>query len=243
VGHNAAAAANNTGEIGTDAEPINTRVHGFVKTTDCFIVPKASDKGIKVDTATPTFPWRDMLAFIHVKSTSAASPAFNAFRSGILAYQFSNVITNEVFLEFHIPHDYVMGTDLYIHTHWSQDKVDTGGPAGAPGDVKWQYEFTYSKGHNQDFFPVSKTLAVVQTAATVAFQHMIAEVQLSVSGGSATQIDTARVEPDGIILVRMFRDPADAADTLSDPPYAHFCDVHYQSTNVGTKAKAPSFYT
>ena len=34
---------------------------------------------------------------------------------------------NEVWNEFHVPHDYVPGSDLYIHVHWSQITVDTGG--------------------------------------------------------------------------------------------------------------------
>jgi hypothetical protein len=72
---------------------------------------------------------------------------------------------------------------------------------------------------------------------------MLAEVQLSAASPSAAQLDSDDLEPDGIILVRCFRDPGDAADTLDQVPFLHYVDIHYQSTNIATKAKIPNFYT
>lgn len=206
------------------------------------VLPKTSGKGIKVDTTTPTFGYRDLLGEIKILSPGANDPTLAVFRDSIRAFSFSNAITNEVHLHYHIPHDYVPGSDIFIHTHWSQNVVDTGGAGATPGAVKWQYEVTYAKGHNQAAFPATFTTSTTQTASGTQYQHMLSEIQLSAASPSATQIDSDILEPDGIIIVRMFRDPVDVADTLNQVPFTHYVDIHYSSTNIATKAKAPSFY-
>jgi hypothetical protein len=204
------------------------------------VSPGTSGSGIKVDQTTPAFGWHDITAEFSARASGAAVPSFVQYgATGIYQYQFSNGATQELFIEFHIPHDYVPGSELYIHTHWSQTTVDTGGGGGTPGAVKWQYSAIYAKGHQQQAFPSSPTtVSVVQTASSTIRQHMIAEVQLTTSGA----LGGNAIEVDGIILVRMFRDPADGSDTLNVTPFVHFCDLHYQSTNLATPGKAPSFY-
>jgi hypothetical protein len=215
---------------------------GYVKSEDTFVLPKTSGKGIAVDTTTPTFGYRDLLGDVKILSPGANDPTVAVFRDSIRAFSFSNAVMNECFMFFHIPHDYVPGSDVFIHTHWSQNVVDSGGAAGVPGVVKWSFEVSYAKGHDQAAFPASLTTFVTQTASGTQYQHMLIEVQLSAASPSATQIDSDDLEPDGIILVRCFRNPGDAADTLNQVPFLHYVDIHYQSTNIATKAKAPNFY-
>jgi hypothetical protein len=214
-----------------------------INSTDNITVPKTSGKGIRVDTASPTFPWHDIIGELKIKSPGASDPALVTYRGNIQQYQFSNAVTNEVFLEYHIPHDYLPGSDIHIHTHWSQITVDTGGPAGAPGTVKWSFDVSYAKGHNQAPFSAPITATVTQQASSTQYQHMLPEVQLSAASPSGSQLDTDDIEPDGVILVRAWRDPTDGSDTLDQAPFLHFIDVHYQSTNIGTKQKAPNFYS
>jgi hypothetical protein len=215
---------------------------GYVKSEDAFVLPKTSGKGIAVDTTTPTFGYRDLLGDVKVLSPGANDPIVAVFRDAIRAFSFSNAVMNECFMFFHIPHDYVPGSDIFIHTHWSQNVVDSGGAAGVPGVVKWSFEVSYAKGHDQAAFPASFTTYVTQTASGTQYRHMLAEVQLSAASPSAVQIDSDDLEPDGIILVRCFRDPGDGADTLNQVPFLHYVDIHYQSSNIATKAKAPNFY-
>ena len=203
-------------------------------------IGKASGVGIKVDTVTPTFGWRDATAAFHTRATGGQVPSFTPYNgTTVYQYQFAVATLQEIFIEFHIPHDYVPGTEVFIHTHWSQTTVDAGGIAGVPGQVKWNYDALYSKGHQQQSFPATvTTVSALQTASSTVRQHMIAEVQLT-SGGA---IGGNTLEVDGVILVRMWRDPADLQDTLNIAPFPHFCDMHYQSTNMATKEKAPNFY-
>jgi len=210
---------------------------------DNLVLPNTAGNGIKLETSSPIFGWRDIIGEVKVLSPGASDPSFAVFRDSLRQFSFSNVILNEVFVTFHIPHDYVPGSDIFIHAHWAQNVVDTGGPAGAPGDVKWQFEVSYAKGHNQSVFPASITTYVIQTASNIQYQHLIAEVQLSSSSPTGLQIDSNILEVDGIILVRAFRDPGDASDTLDKVPFFHYCDIHYQSTNIATKGKSPDFWT
>lgn len=189
------------------------------------------------------YGWRDMLGSPVVRAIGANDPVFAVWKGTIRKYQFSNALMNEMWFPYHIDHDYKPNSDIFIHVHWSQAVVDTGGPAAAPGDVKWQFEVSYAKGHQQQAFIANINTFVVQTADSTVYEHMIAEVQLSAASPSASQIPTADLEPDGLIEVRMFRDPADVADTLNQAPFLHYVDIHYQSDRVNTRNKAPNFYT
>ena len=73
---------------------------------------------------------------------------------------------------------------------------------------------------------------------------MIAEVEFANLGGTGGKLDTATIQVDGLLLVRAYRTKANPADTLNQAPFGFTCDIHYQSTGVGTKQKnGPNFYT
>lgn len=187
--------------------------------------------------------WRDLLGVPSVRTPGANDPTWAVWKGGIRKYQFSNALMNEMWFSYHIDHDYKIGSDIHIHVHWSQATVDTGGTAGAPGQAKWYMEVTYAKGHQQQAFVTNITTSVTQTASGTQYQHMLGEVQLSASSPTASQLDTDDLEPDGVIEVRLYRDPADVADTLNQTPFLHFVDIHYQADRVNTKNKSPNFYT
>ena len=194
-------------------------------------IPKTKGKGLKIDSlGTPTWGWHDLLGAIIKEEGGASAPNFNVYRGGIKQHQFT--VSDEVFIEFHLPHDYAPGTDIFIHTHWSHNSV-------VSGNVTWGFECTYAKGHNQAAFPAAVIPTLLQAAPGIAYQHMIAEVQLSAAAPSGIQIDTDDLEVDGIILCRIFL----SANTTGAAPFLHFVDIHYQSTNCPTKQKAPDFWT
>jgi hypothetical protein len=215
------------------------------------VLPKTTGVGIKVDNASPTYGWRDLLGDIKTRPAAgggaAAQPDYVAYRSPIYAYRFGTNAPNnhnhECFLEFHIPHDYVPGSDLYIHVHWSQIVVDTGGAAGVPGDAKWYWDATYASGYDADAFSAPITTSIVDQASTTQYNHMISEIQLSATSPSASQLDSDDIEVDGLLLVRLYRDPTDGADTLDQDTFVHYVDIHYQSTNMATKDRNTPFYT
>jgi hypothetical protein len=238
---------NGTGNVGAGITPTSEKmtIEGNL------VLPKTSGYGIKVDTTTPTFGWKDLLGAINTRPTAgAAVPPYNQYGStGIYGFQFTDGPVKEAFVEFHLPHDYVPSSDIFIHAHWSQTTVDTGGAASAPGNVKWYIDVMYAKGHGtaggaaRGAFGTKITTSIVQQGSTTQYGHMVAEVQLSAGSPSAAQIDSDDLEPDGIILCRIYRDNTDVADTLNQAPFLHYVDIHYQSTQLATKNKAPNFYS
>jgi hypothetical protein len=184
-----------------------------------------------------TWPWKDLKGAlaIHEQGGTAQDPAYVPFIGNIRAYQFDNVQGDEIFVEFHMPHDYVIGSPLFLHTHWSHASATV-----ASGGVEWKAEVTYAKGHDQATFSTPVEIKMIQDASTTAYQHMIAETQLSSDTPEAgVQLDSADLEPDGLLLLRVTLD----ANTLSDGshPFLHFVDLHYLSTGIGTMDKAPPF--
>jgi hypothetical protein len=200
-----------------------------------FVLQKTSGIGIQIDPSSPSFGWKDLTSDIVVRGTAGATtPTFSSYRNGIYQYQFT--VNDEVWSVFHLPHDYCQASDIYIHVHWSHASASV-----TSGDVTWGFEVTYAKGHDQAAFPATITTSVAQTASTTQYRHMIAEVKLSDGLPNASQLNSGVLEVDGLILVRTFL----SANTMNGTPepFLHFVDIHYQSTQLATKNKAPDFYT
>lgn len=200
------------------------------------ILDKASGNGIKIDTTTPTFGWRDLRAEIRTRGVGATDPNDTTYIGNVKAYSFA--VNDEAWIEFHIPHDYVKGTDILLHYHWSHNSaVVTGGSITLGADV------TYAKGHDQIAFAATVNPTLSPNASTTQYQHMVSEVQLSAASPSAAQIDTDDLEPDGLILARVYLSANNiTSDGAVPDPFIHEVDIHYQSTNIATKQNAPDFY-
>ncbi len=202
------------------------------------ILPKASGKGIKVDLASPTFGWRDLKGDLVTRNTGASKPTLAVFKGGCQDYQFA--AGKEEYFKYHIPHDHVPGTDLHLHFHWSHI-----GTLVTGGTVVFDYEATYAKGFDQSPFGTNAVGTITGTASTVQYQKIISEGQFSPSSPSAAQKDTDNLEPDGVRLVTAGVNANNL--TVSGggvpDPFIHYVDIHYQSTNMATKQKAPDFYT
>ena len=180
--------------------------------------------------------WRDLPGIPQVRAAGANDPVWSTYRNSIKQFKFDLGTLNEMWFEYHVNHDYKPASDLHIHVHWSQIVAD------ASKVVKWYFDISYAKGYNQAPFSAIVTTSVVQNSSAVQYQHMTAEVQISAASPSVAQIDSDSIEVDGIILVRVYRDGADAADTLTQAPFLHAVDIHYQTDRVSTKNKAPNFY-
>lgn len=210
----------------------------IINSTGHFIIPKASGNGIKVDLTTPTFGFADLIGDQFSKNTGATKPTLATYNGVINSWQFA--AGDEAFMTFHIPHDYVLGTEIFLHVHWSHI-----GTLVTGGTITFKATSIYSKGHNQAAFgaPVSGTFT--GTASTTQYQQIISETSYSDPSPSGIQLDTDLLEPDGVIEMTFEVDANDM--TVSGggvpDPFIHYVDIHYQTTGlIGTKAKAPDFY-
>lgn len=201
-------------------------------------VTKQSGTGLKVGR---TWGWRDIEGLLYPDAT--AGPVRGTFITGVSAFSYSNSKTMD--FSFHMPHDWVPGSDLYIHVHWAHNADTT-----ATGDVVFNFNLSYAKGHNQANFPTaiapSITYALTNLTTTPRYRHRIDEIQISAASPTATQLDTDDLEPDGMILGTITVDLSGATLTTTSPVnsiYIFTIDLHYQSTNVGTYSKTPNFWT
>jgi hypothetical protein len=205
------------------------------------VLPKANGTGIKVDLETPTFPWFDLIGEIYPKTSGAGTPTLATFRGGqVQTYAWTTNDIGDVI--WHIPHDYVPNSDIFIHIHWAHNGT------AISGNLVVNYHFTYAKGHGQAIFPAEKnitqTISTPNIATIPRYSHRIDEVQMSAVSPAANQIDSNDIEPDGIILLRMITTTIPTITGGSpNEPYIFFCDIHYQSTGIGTKQKSPDFWT
>jgi hypothetical protein len=204
-----------------------------ITVNDNVIMSGTTGEGILVDPASTTYCWHDMLGPIVVRGVAATDPSYSTYRGNLRQYQFG--LNDTVEITFHVMHDYAPSTDMYIHAHWSHNSA-----AVTTGSVTWSFEIWYAKGHDQAAFPASKTVTVTQNGSTTQYQHMIAEVAFTNDGGDATHYDRADIEVDGLVIIRVEL-TANSLNAATDP-FLHMCDIHYQSTNIGTKNKAPNFY-
>lgn len=207
---------------------------------DSLVLPKTSGVGVKVDEAAPTFGWRDLLGNVTPKAAGAGAPTRTVYRGGTIG-QYSFALNDLFDSEFHLPHDYLPGSDLYWHLHWSHNGT------GITGNVVFTCYATYAKGYNQAAFPAeiapTITYNTVDIATTPQYQHRIDEIQLSTPGGAAALLNTTNLEVDGVILIttKVTTLPTITAGNL----FVHYADLHYQSNGVmGTKQRTgPAFYT
>lgn len=185
--------------------------------------------------------WKDLVAHPIAPVGGGGGLNLAAFRGGVCK-TFTMGAGDDADFWFHIPHDYAVGTDMFLHVHWSHN-----GATSIVGNMDWQYAATYAKGHDQAAFPAEVTGNIIHAttdlATTPRWQHMISEIQLTAAAPSASQIDTDDLEVDGMILVNI---NANAIPTIvggaPNEPFIFSCDIHYQADIEGTLNKAPNFY-
>lgn len=202
-------------------------------------VPKTQNAGIKVDSlGTPSYSWRDLNATVRIDEVGGNRPAWAIFRGNYRQMQFE---VNDVgYFTFHLPHEYVVGTPIYIHAHWSHASALVTG-----GSVTWAFELSAAKGHNQGAFSAPIIFNAAQNASTIQYQHMIAEVLVGDVGGAGGTINLSIIEPDTLILGRivLVANNLTVSSGQVPDPFLHEVDLHIQTTNVGTKQKQPPFWT
>lgn len=167
---------------------------------------------------------------LNLPRTAANAPIMTPFQGDMdqLAFTGTGALVKETWANIHILHDYKEGTKLYPHIHWSHNN------ATPSGDVKWLIDYSVSKGHSGGVFPAATTISLVQTAAA-QYTHQIIET----SDGDA--IAATNLEPDTVIQFRIYRDPADGADTFEDNAFLLYFDCHVSSDRILTNEKVSPF--
>lgn len=168
--------------------------------TQGLIVPKGAGTGIKVDTDAPGWGWADMLGTIDVRGTSGgANPKWAVYLGGIYQYSWGTVGgVTECFINYHLTHDFIPGTDIYIHAHYSTVAAPT-------GQVNWLFEAAAAAGYDRDLFEGTDGSAATITVGAVSTptgvrRHTIAETLLATAGGLVSIADNVSITSGAAIL-------------------------------------------
>lgn len=157
-------------------------------------------------------------------------PGWATFRNGISLYTFAGTGTaDEAWFSIHIPHNIAQGEDITFHVHWSHII------ASPTGNVVWQLEYTMARGYEKDTYPATTTLSSTQVAGAQYAHHITNDDDMTISFSSDN------IEPDAVILCRIFRDPAHASDTFANDAYLINVDVHYKVEQIATTERNRPF--
>lgn len=169
--------------------------------------------------------WRDITSEVKVRGTGPTDPSWvQVGATPFYAFNFS--VGDKCWHSFHIPHDYIKGTDIHIHTHWFPDGTDA-------NSVKWRFTYAYAHGHNQQAFNFAGTIIEAeQVVGGTQYQHYVTET---------AAINIPNMEPDGIIEVAVER-ITNGGINNANGIFLMTNDIHYQSNSLGTLNRAPDFY-
>jgi hypothetical protein len=207
------------------------------------VFPKTSSICIKRDLDDPKCTWKDLIGDVKPKTIGVGAPTLDTIRGAVRAFRYSNGDDGDII--FHIPHDYVPGTDLYLHPHWTHNGTNIS------GSFVITYNFTYADRTSTapaDIFIADRVLThTINTGMNITdtpqYAHRVDEIQITSAGGSASTLDKATIQTDGILILHYDVDTIPTITGGSGEPFILTLDIHYQSTNLGTPNKDPDFYS
>jgi len=189
-----------------------------------------NSKGHVVQSGVLVEGYRDIEGTVVARSTGPGNPSWSRMGTSVF-YNYKVDVGDQFWIDFHIPHDYVPGSDLYFHVHWIPSGTNVQPTA-------WSFDYTIAKGHQQgaasvfDIAGGGSTITVTSGAAGTAWEHHITET---------AGINSANLEVDGIVKIRVTRISNGGTDNTDDI-FVPTADLHYLSNDRATLNKAPNFY-
>lgn len=179
------------------------------------IIDCGTEKTVKLNQTV----WEDLrIPGMSVGAGASAPDLITFISGGLIVYGFDGGTTSEqVYFQVQMPHSWKSGTDIKPHIHWSPINTNA-------GNVKWFLEYSW-----QDIdgtYSAPTIISVTDAAGGTAWKHIVSNFpDISGTGKNISSI----------LVCRLYRNPADAADTYgSDAAFVSF-DVHYQVDTLGSR--------
>jgi len=133
----------------------------------------------------------------------------------------------EVYFTVQMPHDWKEGSDIYPHVHFSP--TDSNGGDTNSRTVRWK--LTYQWVNVDGTFGSSATINMDKAFVpnTSVWAHLLAGTASPVSGSGKTI--------SSMLVCRLFRDPADAADDYPQDAAFLYFDIHYEGDTAGSRSR------
>jgi len=163
-----------------------------------------------------------LVAGTAVATSGSAVPDFDELRNGLYLYAFAGTgpTVEQAFFTIHILHNISDGSSPTFHVHWTHNN------ATPSGDVKWQIDYSIARGYGVDAFPAPTTVTSTQTAGAQYIHHITSDDDMTMT--------FANIEPDCVLIGRIYRDPADGSDTFADDAFLIQVDMHFEMGQVST---------
>lgn len=158
-----------------------------------------------------TGQWKDLILPV-TALTGGTLPTFGVFSGDLRTYEFQ---TGDVLHgSFEIQHDYIEGSELYVHVHWAPSTTNTGNCI---------FLFDYSIASVGTAFPVQAQLSATQAGGGVALQHQLATFTPTISGA---------IKIGNIIAFRLVRTAT--GNTFTGNAFVFSIGVHYKCDALGS---------
>lgn len=217
------------GNIGSQVEPIANIVVDQGAGTIAEIIDVRNNSNKLTSSINPQdLGWKDNIIPFGIAGKGSSAPSEVNDSNGWRRLSFGE--GDEVFVDFHVNHDYARGTDAYPHIHWMPTTTMSVGQT-----VIWELEYVIARGHQQGdsllTTPITMTLTHTADGTEVAGEHMVTE---------CSDIDAFDlIEPDTVISMKVTR----GNGTYNSAVYGIMADLHYQADRDSTLNKAPDFYS
>lgn len=174
--------------------------------------------------------WKEVVSELWIRNTGGNNPSFSTVYGNFQGLIFSASTLQQTWTTHQIPHDYAVGTDLFLNINWL--------PIGnGSGRVRWGIEYDVVKSHGVGTFGSSTTVYLEENLSS---QSSLKCYRTMMPSGSP--IPGANLEPGDVIRSRVFRDAASSRDSFSGTSHAWSVGLHYQVSRIGTKNRAPDFF-
>jgi hypothetical protein len=196
------------------------------------VIPNLNTEGIKRNTTTPVFTWRDKEGLMYPDLSGLNAATLTVFKGNLRLFAYE--ANDKMDFSIHWPHDWAVGTDTYIHVHWHHN-----GSAIAD-TMTFTIEAAFSKRDAVSGSNISTTITRNTWTGANQYYHGVDEVQLSAATGTSALFATGDLDIDGMVLgqLTLTTAPTVTAGSL----FVSTIDIHYLSTNLGTVNKASPFY-
>lgn len=151
-------------------------------------------------------------------------PSFTAYNGGNLkAYEFlgTGVTTKDLAMGFQLPHSWKTGDTVYLHLHLFV-------PSGTTGDIKFGFNYTWISINGVEAGETTITGTKTISSGAANNGNCILAIDSSAMAGTGQGISS-------IIYGRLYRDPADGADTFGASVWLKSVDLHIRHDALGSR--------
>lgn len=212
----------------TDGDILTTETISPVDTTG-IVLNGATNKITIANDGNMTFAgtatyWDDVVVDgLSVKAAGLADPTLTAFPTGSATklYAFPDGTDKEVYCSVQLPHKYKEGADAHVHIHWA--------PATASSnDVVWGMDYTWANTLTPAAYPAAQNTTYTADAGNLQWGHQLAE--FTALSGSGKKISS-------VIVMRIYRDADNVADSYTDSAFLVSVDVHFEMDSLGSNTE------